>query len=102
MYKPGFTDRGVIENNEVDNCTVRGYQETRPGFTGATGPVGASTTSAWINNRAVGNGPTGLLPVYKGNYDITWNPGPDPIDDGNVGGPFPTPGNKYYNLSLRP
>ena len=80
VYIPGFSTRGVIQNNEVDNCTISGYQDDSP-----------ATTSAWLNNAAVLN---------ANNYAITWLVGPAPIDTGSINGPYPMPGNKYYNLSL--
>lgn len=80
VYIPGFTERGVIKENTVSNCTLQGYQDTRT----------PSTSSAWINNTAVLNGT---------NYAITWT-GTPPIDTGLVVGPYPVAPNKYYNLSL--
>lgn len=89
VYIPGFTEGGVIQDNEVDNCKVSGYQDNRP----------VTTTSTWINNKATNNG----TPCTDAtNYAITWSPGPAPIDSGFIGGPYPTPGNKYNNLSLKP
>ena len=102
VFNPGFSNYGVIEENTVSNCTVRGYVDARPNADGTSGPFGSTTTSAWIDNVAMDNGPTGLVPTYQGNYDISWNPGIPPVDEGFVGGPYPATPNKYFNLSLRP
>lgn len=92
VYTPGFTEGGVVEDNEVDNCLISGYQDNRP----------VTTTSTWTNNRAINNGPFGLV-TNTTNYNILWSPGPAPIDSGTIRGPFPPgPGNKYFNLSLLP
>ncbi len=82
----GFVTSGVVQNNYVTACTI-GYQDTR-----------ATTNSAWINNTAVLNGSPSTLAA---NYTITWSGGTPPIDDASINNPYPAPGNKYYNLSLR-
>jgi hypothetical protein len=75
----GYVNNGTVQNNNVSASTT-GYQDDRP----------ATTDSAWINNTAVRNGT---------NYNILWT-GAAPIDVGSVIAPYPTPGNKYFNLSL--
>ena len=46
VYRPGFSENGVIMNNEVDNCTISGYQDNSI----------PNTSSAWVNNFAFNNG----------------------------------------------
>ncbi len=78
VYRPGFSERGLIKENDVDNCIIAGYVDGR-----------LTTASAWINNVAVLNGV---------NYDIDWV-GVRPIDEGPIDSP-PINEHKSYNLSL--
>lgn len=78
VYRPGFSNNGLIKENEVDNCSISGYEDDA-----------STTTSAWINNTAFHCGI---------GYDITFS-GVRPVDSGTLSG-YPTPGNKYYNLDL--
>lgn len=88
-YVPGYSEKGVIQNNVVDNCKVAGFRDDRP----------VTTTSGWIDNIAMDNG----TPCTDAtNYNILWSPGPAPIDSGFVGGAYPANGHKYWNLSLKP
>lgn len=89
VYTPGYSENGVIKDNVVDNCSVSGYEDTRP----------VTTTSAWINNVAMNNG---TPCIDATNYDIVWSPGPYPVDSGFVGGPYPAGTNKWINMSLKP
>ncbi len=79
VYVPGYCEKGIIQDNKIDNCTISGYEDRQP-----------ITSSAWINNIASFNGT---------NYNINWS-GTPPIDTGLAVGPFPVTEHKSYNLSL--
>jgi hypothetical protein len=49
VYIPGYSERGLIKDNNVTNCTLSGYQDDRPNC----------TSSAWLSNTAFCNGPKG-------------------------------------------
>ncbi len=83
---PGFSNLGVIQENEVDNCSISCYQDDSD-----------PTTSAWINNTAFNCGDE---PSEFTNYDINFA-GVRPVDAGTLSN-YPVGGNKYYNLSLVP
>lgn len=55
VYSPGFTENGVIQNNEVNQCPIAGYREIRTVQAGQP-LTSAFSTSAWINNVAYNNG----------------------------------------------
>ncbi len=83
---PGFSDLGMIQENEVDNCLISCYQDDAP-----------TTTSAWVNNTAFN---CGEMPSQFTNYNINFA-GTRPVDAGTLSA-YPVGGNKYYNLSLIP
>ncbi len=83
---PGFSTLGVIQENEVDNCSLSCYQDDAD-----------PTTSAWVNNSAFN---CGEEPSEFTNYDINFS-GTRPVDAGTLSS-YPVGGNKYYNLSLVP
>lgn len=87
VYSQGFAQNGIIQNNEVDNCSVAGYQDD----------LTPNTTSAWIDNVGFNDG---TPPSHAQTYDIVFA-GVPPIDAGTLAA-YPAPGNKYYNLSLIP
>ncbi len=86
VYSPGFSEKGLIKNNEVDNCSISCYQDDL-----------STTSSAWVNNTAFN---CGAIPTQFTNYDITFA-GVRPVDAGTLVA-YPVGGNKYYNLSLVP
>ncbi len=96
VYRPGFSENGVIQNNEVDNCSISGYQDDRVLLDGT--PL---TSSLWVNNTAFDNGTPNSAAA---NYAIAWGLPPllVPVDAGSLSTMYPNPGNKYYNLSMIP
>ena len=94
VYRPGFAESGVIMNNEVDNCSVSGYQDDREFLDGTP-----ATSSAWVNNFAFNNG-TDFVPSVTTNYNIPWA-GVAPIMAGDLAN-YPTGAEKAYNVSLVP
>ncbi|MCE5292997.1 MAG: hypothetical protein LLF94_00100 [Chlamydiales bacterium] len=86
VYIPGFSKNGLIQNNEVDNCSISCYQDDQD-----------TTSSAWVNNTAFN---CGVMPTQFTNYDIDFA-GVRPVDAGTLTA-YPVGGNKYYNLSLVP
>lgn len=96
VYRPGFAESGVIMNNEVDNCSVSGYQDDRELLDGT--PL---TSSAWVNNFAFNNGTPATRDT---NYAIAWAslvPPMPPITAGTLAA-YPTGAEKAYNISLIP
>jgi hypothetical protein len=79
VYRPGFSNNGLIKDNNVDNCTISGYEDDS-----------AKTSSAWINNTAFN---------CLTSYDINFS-GVPPVDSGTLSN-YPS-GSKYDNLSLKP
>jgi|GEM_PF-3051085 len=96
-FSPGFTENAVIQDNEVNQCSVAGYREIRTQQ--ATYPPSPFTTSAWINNFAFNNGPTGGVSDTT-NYNVPWS-GVPPIISGNLAN-YPTGSQKAFNISLLP
>lgn len=86
VYSPGFARNGVIQDNEVDNCDVSGYQDDAP-----------TTSSAWVNNFAFNNGTPSTA---VDNYAINWA-GIVPVTAGDLSN-YPTGAQKAYNVSLIP
>ncbi len=86
VYIPGYSQNGLIQNNEVDNCSISCYQDDAP-----------TTLSAWVNNNAFNCGDE---PTQFTNYNINFA-GVRPVDAGTLT-TYPVGGNKYYNLSLVP
>lgn len=85
VYRPGFTENGLVQNNNVSNCSISGYQDDR-----------RPTSSAWINNIALLNG---TKPSHRANFAIKW-PNKEPqVDEGTLGR-YPKHPNKNFNLSL--
>lgn len=85
VYIPGFTERGLVLNNNVGNCSVSGYQDDR-----------RPTESAWINNIALLNG---TKPSHKANFAIFWPNKKPQVDEGTLG-QYPKCPNKNFNTSL--
>ncbi|MBS0638080.1 MAG: hypothetical protein JSS12_11265, partial [Verrucomicrobia bacterium] len=83
---PGFSTLGLIQENEVDNCSISCYQDDAP-----------TTLSGWVSNTAFNCGDE---PTQFTNYDINFA-GVRPVDAGTLIA-YPVGGNKYYNLSLVP
>jgi hypothetical protein len=74
-------------NNEVDNCSVSGYEDDRT----------PNTSSAWVNNFAFNCG----MPASElANYDIVWS-GTAPVYAGDLSD-YPTGSATAYNVSLIP
>ncbi|MBS0635037.1 MAG: hypothetical protein JSR37_06210 [Verrucomicrobia bacterium] len=84
VYSPGFTKRGLVQNNNVTNCLVAGYKDDR-----------CPTKSAWINNMALLNG---TKPSHLANFAIKW-PNKPQVDKGTLG-EYPKHPNKNFNTSL--
>ncbi len=85
VYSPGFTVRGLVQNNNVGNCSSSGYQDDRK-----------PTMSAWINNMALLNG---TEPTHDRNFAITWPNKHAQVDKGTLG-KYPKCPNKNFNTSL--
>ncbi|MBS0638112.1 MAG: hypothetical protein JSS12_11435, partial [Verrucomicrobia bacterium] len=58
VYIPGYSQNGLIQNNEVDNCSISCYQDDAP-----------TTLSAWVDNSAFNCGDE---PTQFTNYDINF------------------------------
>ncbi len=86
VYRPGFTERGLVQNNNVGNCSVSGYQDDRH-----------PTLSAWINNMALLNGSP--KPSHRANFAIKWPNKKPQVDEGTLG-EYPKHPNKNFNTSL--
>ncbi len=82
VYIPGFSTRGVIDQNYVSNNLVSGYEDTSP-----------RTTSAWTSNKAFCNGVEG-----KANYVINWGKCA-PVAKGNLTR-YPCPKSYIENVSI--
>lgn len=67
VYRPGFSENGLIKNNNVTNCLVSGLQDKQK-----------PTSSVWLDNTAYCNGKDG-----KWNYAIHWG-GKAPVTEGNL------------------
>ena len=90
VYIPSFSEKGLIQNNKIDNCSISCYQDDAP-----------TTLSAWVNNTAFNCGTCPQnCPTQFTNYDIDFA-GVRPVDAGSLVS-YPVGGNKYYNLSLVP
>ncbi len=90
VYIPGFSENGLIQDNEVDNCSISCYEDDAP-----------VTSSAWVNNTAFNCGmPPSIPPSSETNYTINFA-GCRPIDVGSLEA-YPKDGHKYFNLSLVP
>jgi len=87
VYRPGFTRRGLVQENQVTNCSVSGYQDNL-----------VPTGSAWINNVALLNSTPSTAET---NYTITWASGIPQVDEGTLAA-YPSDPNKYWNLSIVP
>lgn len=66
---PGFVEKGLVQENNVSNCTVSGYRDNR-----------CPTNSAWLNNVAFNNGTPA---THKTNYLIHWG-GRPPVCKGDL------------------
>ncbi len=84
VNRPGFTNCGLVKNNDVTNCSVTGYQDDRH-----------KTSSAWVANTAFNNGDK-----YKhnDNYRINWAC-KAPVSRGNLAC-YPQTSKNAYNLSI--
>lgn len=81
VYKPGFTESGLVKDNDITSCTISGFQDDR-----------CPTTSAFVSNTAFKNGED-----HCSNYAINWS-GKAPVCKGDLA-QYPccdTP----YNVSL--
>lgn len=92
VYRPGYAESGVIQNNTVDNCSISGYQDNRELLDGTP-----QTSSAWVNNFAFN---CGVPASADANYDIPWA-GTAPVYAGDLSD-YPTGSAKAYNVSLVP
>jgi hypothetical protein len=59
VYSPGFVKRGLVQQNNVTNCSISGFQDDKV----------PHTSSVWISNVAYCNGTAGL---ENENYNIHW------------------------------
>lgn len=82
VYRPGFSERGLIKENDVSNNLVAGYQDDR-----------TPTSSAWISNVAFCNGESA-----DDNYVIDW-PGDAPVAT-SIGNNYPVPASYIENVSI--
>lgn len=83
VYNPGFTIRGLVQENKVDNCSISGYQDDKE-----------TTSSAWLDNTAFNNGTPATSDT---NYAINWG-NIEPVNHGTLDA-YPA-GVKNYNTSL--
>lgn len=83
VYRPGFSERGLIKNNNVSNCSVSGFQDDKT----------PCTSSVWLSNTAFCNGEKG-----KHNYEIHWG-GRKPVATGNLSC-YPKPKTYIENVSI--
>ena len=85
VYTDGFSERALVKDNNVTNCSVSGYQDDKKTY----------TSSAWLSNTGYSNGPNG-----KNNYQINWSC-KAPVAKGDLSC-YPKP--KYYteNISISP
>ncbi|MCE5293971.1 MAG: hypothetical protein LLF94_05100 [Chlamydiales bacterium] len=67
VYRPGFSENGLIKNNNVTNCLISGFQDKKK-----------CTSSVWLDNTAYCNGKEG-----KWNYAIHWG-GKAPVTEGTL------------------
>jgi len=82
VYRPGFSECGLITHNDVTNCSISGYQDDR-----------YHTASAWVDNTAFNNGTK-----HGDNYKIQWSC-KKPVSEGNLAC-YPQTSKKSYNLSI--
>ncbi len=84
VYKPGYTEKGLIKNNNVSNCSISGYQDDKT----------PCTNSAWVSNTAFCNGHKGRV-----NYKINWS-GKEPVAKGSLSD-YPVPKSYIENISIK-
>ena len=83
VYVPGYSEQGLIKNNDVSNCSLAGFEDTRT----------PSTSSVWLSNTAFCNGANG-----KNNYAIRWG-GKAPVTKGNLNS-YPRPKSYADNIAI--
>jgi hypothetical protein len=83
VYIPGFSERGLIKENNVTNNLVSGYQDDKT----------PCTSSVWLSNTAYCNGVDG-----KANYIINWG-GKPPVAKGSLSC-YPQPKTYIENVSI--
>ncbi len=79
VYVPGFSDRGLIKNNDVTNCLLAGYEDTKT----------PCTSSAWLSNTSFCN---------RTDYEINWG-GKKPVATGNLSC-YPKPESYIDNIAI--
>lgn len=83
VYVPGFSERGLIKENNVSNCSVSGFQDDKT----------PCTSSVWLSNMAFCNGDQG-----KNNYEIHFGR-KAPVATGNLSC-YPEPKTYTQNISI--
>lgn len=83
VYVPGYSERGVVQNNTVSNCSLSGFQDDKV----------PCTSSVWLSNTAYCNGTEG-----KYNYEINWGCN-KPVAKGTLSC-YPKPKYHTENISI--